>query len=63
MSLPNLYAEQWHESFTVNCLCPECEKVVRMHYSLTAKSIRLDCGNVNCKKVYFYRRVNLGGAE
>lgn len=61
LQLINLIEQSWHESFTINMLCPTCDIITRISMSITARSIRLDCNK--CKKKYFYRRINLGVIE
>lgn len=61
--LRNILEDIWNEEFLLNMICPFCDVNNDMIISITKKSIRIDCKNNKCNKVFFYRRVNLGVLE
>lgn len=61
--LRNLLEEQWNELFILTMSCPYCDTINDLTISITKSSIRIDCKNPKCNKVFFYRRVNLGSRE
>jgi len=38
--------------------CPRCESK-QMIVTITNKSVKMQCGNVNCRTSWFYRRVKV----
>ena len=61
--LNNIVEDNWSDSFLLETVCPYCEIKNNMPIIITKKSIRIDCKNPGCCKVFFYRRVNLGSRE
>ena len=59
--LTNIKEAFWYETFYANQACPECENKNDMIVTMTMKSVRVTCQA--CKKMFFYRRVNLGVIE
>jgi hypothetical protein len=62
-ALINIQEEFWFGSFFVNQVCPYCEVIHEMIISFTKAHVKIECQQENCKKVFFYRRVNLGVIE
>lgn len=61
--LKNILEENWHEQFILTMACPYCEQISDCNITITKLSIRIDCKNASCSKVFFYRRINLGAIE
>lgn len=61
--LENLYEKVWNELVEFVGHCPYCDSDVTFIISINKASVRVDCNNPNCNKVFFYRRVNLGSQE
>lgn len=62
-ALPNFKEEFWCERFLCNSRCPECLVNNDLLVTVTKKSVRVYCQNEQCKKLFFYRRANLGMIE
>lgn len=63
LQLRNIREDVWSERFILLMECPYCEVTNEFWINITKKSIRLDCKNPQCNKVFFYRRINLGSIE
>ena len=63
LQLQNILEENWNEKIKARIICPYCETASNTIISVTKKSVRIDCKNNGCNKVFFYRRVNLGVVE